>query len=175
MPHAPDGAHFVMLCDWRGRCIWASAANYSVKVGEFIWEHLATESQEDTKVLLGQVVTLREPQRLEVIDQQGHRFRGRLWPLDSPDVAVCMLAVRIPRELALLTQRERECLELLAKGIETRAIANQLDVSASTIHTHLKRTRDKLGLLSSEALISFAARYCYPPDEPLSTRPPCLG
>ena len=168
MHSAHDGAHFVMLCDWRGRCTWASAANYSVKVGEFIWEHLATESQADTKELLGRVVSLREPQTLEVFDQNGDRFRGRMLPLDSPDVAVCMLAMRIPRKLALLTPRERECLEVLAKGIESRLIATQLDVSLSTIHTHLKRAREKLGLKTSESLISFAARYCYPPDEPLA-------
>jgi DNA-binding CsgD family transcriptional regulator len=149
MPNSVLGAHFVMLCDWRGRCTWASAANYSVRVGEFIWEHLAPESQEATKTLLGRAVTSRESQQLEVFDQKGGRFRGRLWPLDSPEVAVCMLAMRIPRKLSLLTLRERECLELLAKGTETRLIAAQLDVNLSTIHTHIKRAREKLGLAST--------------------------
>ena len=167
MPNMPEGAHFVMLCDWRGRCIWASAKNYAVNVGEFIWEHLATESQESTKALLGRVVTLREPQQLEVFDERGDRFRGRLWPLDSPELAVCMLAMRIPSQMSLLTERERECLEFLAKGIETRLIASQLDVSVSTIQTHFRRAREKLGLQTAEALASFAARYCYPPDRPL--------
>ena len=78
-----------------------------------------------------------------------------------------MLAIRIPRELALLTERERECLNLLAKGVETRVIAEQLDVSISTVQTHFKRAREKLGLLTSEALASVAARYCYPTDKPL--------
>jgi DNA-binding CsgD family transcriptional regulator len=163
-------AHFVMLCDWRGQCTWASAGNYSVKVGEFMWEHLATKSQEDVKNLLGRVVSLREPQVLEVFDQRGDRFWGRLWPLDSPDVAVCMLAVRTPRNLASITERERQCLEMLAQGIETRLIAVQLDVSVSTVQTHLKRAREKLGLRTSEALASFAARYCYPADAPFAVR-----
>ncbi len=165
-----DDAHFVMLCDWRGRCIWASAENYAVKVGEFIWDHLAKGSQTDVKNLLGRVVSLREPQVFDVCDESGEGFRGRLWPLDSPDVAVCMLAVRIPRNLASITERERECLELLAQGIETRLIAEQLDVSVSTVQTHLKRARKKLGLPTSEALASFAARYCYPSNAPLAER-----
>ena len=35
------GQHFVMLCDWRGHCIWTSARNAQTKVGEFIWAHAA--------------------------------------------------------------------------------------------------------------------------------------
>jgi hypothetical protein len=72
-----DAVHFVILCDWRGRCTWASGANYSVVVGEYIWAHLAVMSQGHVKELLGRVVSLREPQVLEVIDQTGDRFRGR--------------------------------------------------------------------------------------------------
>lgn len=155
-----------MLCDWRGRCVWVSTDNYAIKPGEFVWEHLAAESQQHIKDLLGRVVTSRETQVVEVFDQHGDRFRGRMWPLDSPEIAVCLLGIRIPSQLALVTARERECLELLAKGIETKLIAKQLDVSVSTVQTHLKRIREKLGLPTSEALASFAARYCYPADKP---------
>ena len=167
MPVPPVGENAVMLCDWRGRCTWASTGNLPVTIGKFVWENLSAASQEDAKVAIGRVVALRETRQIEVADQQGNRFRGWLWPLDSPDVAVCILAVRIPRNLAKLTERERECLELLATGTETKLIAKQLDVSLSTVHTHMKRAREKLGLGSVEALISFAARYFYPLDKPL--------
>src|ERR1700731_1437495 len=138
MPIATLNDIFVMLCDWRGRCVWASADNLPVTVGGFIWDRLATESQKATTVALGQIITVRESQQIEVIDQQGDRFREWLWPLSSPDVAVCVLGMRIPRNLALLTERERQCLELLARGTETRQIAEQLDVSISTVHTHMR-------------------------------------
>ena len=170
MPGPPVGENAVMLCDWRGRCTWASTGNLPVTIGEFVWENLSAASQEDAKVAIGRVVALRETRQLEVADQQGNRFRGWLWSLDSPDVAVCILAVRIPRNLAKLTERESECLELLATGTETKLIAKQLDVSLSTVHTHMKRAREKLGLRSVEALISFAARYFYPLDKPLDAR-----
>jgi DNA-binding CsgD family transcriptional regulator len=171
MPIATLDDIFVMLCDWRGRCVWVNADNLPVKVGGFIWEQLTTESQKATKVTLGQVVTGRESQQLEFVDQKGDRFRGWLWPLDSPDVAVCVLGMRVPRNLTLLTERERQCLELLARGIETRLIAEQLDISISTVHTHMRRAREKLGLRSVEALISFAARYFYPINQAFGTRP----
>ena len=165
------GQHFVMLCDWRGHCIWTSARNAQTKVGEFIWTHAAPASQEEMKSAFAKVVALRETVQLEVVNQHGARLKGWMWPLDSPDIAVCILGMPVPPNLALLTQRERECLELLAEGIETRELAGRLDVSLSTVHTHLQHTRTKLGLPSMEALISFAARYFYPNHRPLAAHP----
>ena len=163
------GQHFVMLCDWRGHCLWTSARDALTKVGEFIWTHAAPASREEMKSAFAKVVALRETVQLEVVDERGaRRLKGWMWPLDSPDVAVCILAVPVPTNLVLLTQRERDCLELLAEGIETREIARRLDVSVSTIHTHLQRTRTKLSLPSMDALISFAARYFYPIHRPLT-------
>jgi len=168
MSDAAPSDTFVLLCDWRGHCTWASTAGeYPLKVGEFVWEHLQPDSQKRSRELLSRVVALRESQHLEVVNEQGDRFRGWLWPLDSPDVAVCVLGMRVPNSLALLTERERARLELLGQGIETRLIAKKLDVSVSTIHTHMKWAREKLGLPTVESLISFAARYCYPADMPL--------
>ncbi len=162
---------FVMLCDWRGHNTWTSPGNLPVKVGEFIWEHLSPESQTAVRSELAQVVALRVSRQLEVVDRQGNRYRTWSWPLHSPEMAVCTLGIRIPGHLALLTQRERDCLELLALGMETRLIAEKLDLSISTVHTHLKHAREKLDLPSIEALISFAARHCYPVNEPLDGRP----
>lgn len=161
---------FVMLCDWRGRCVWASVRSIPVTIGSFIWEQLVSDSQHVTQQALGRVVTLRDTQQIEVVDQHGDRYRAWLWPLDSPEVAVCVLAMRVPGNLNLLTERERECLGLLAQGLDTRLIAKRLDVSLSTIHTHLRRAREKLDLPSVEALISFAARYLFPVDRPLDAR-----
>jgi DNA-binding CsgD family transcriptional regulator len=171
MSNASFSDIFVILCDWRGRCIFVSAADWPTKVGGFVWEHLAADSQEETKVSLGRVVTLCESRQLEVVDKQGARFRGWLWPLDSPDVAVCMLGIRVPGNLALLTSKERQCVELLAQGVETRVIAKRLKISISTVHTHMKRAREKLSLRSIEALISFAARYFSSASQALDEAP----
>jgi DNA-binding CsgD family transcriptional regulator len=76
--------------------------------------------------------------------------------------------MRLPANINQLTEREHECLELVAQGIETQQIARRLDVSLSTVHTHMRRAREKLDLPSLEALISFAARYLYPADVSLN-------
>ena len=172
MPDATLPDTFVMLCDWRGHCVWVSSDEAMVNVGELAWQHLLAASQEDAKRVLGRVVALREREHLEVVNRQGKRFRCWLFPLDSPNVAVCVLGMLVPNNLDRLTEREREILELLGAGVETRLIAKQLDVSVSTVHTHLRRSRTKLGLSSVEALIAFAARYCYPANHPLDQSPP---
>jgi DNA-directed RNA polymerase specialized sigma24 family protein len=110
-----------------------------VSVGELVWSHLSAASQVEAKSALAHVVALRESKQLEVVDRRGDCFRGWLWPLDSPKVAVCVLGVRVPKELKRLSGRERQCLEFLSQGLETRLIAEKLKVSISTIHTHLKR------------------------------------
>jgi DNA-binding CsgD family transcriptional regulator len=86
-----------------------------------------------------------------------------MWPLSEPHIAVCVLALRIPSGLALLTERERACLRCLAQGMSTHDIAEELCIGLTTVHTYLRRSREKLGSLSAEALIGFAARYFYVP------------
>jgi DNA-binding CsgD family transcriptional regulator len=72
-----------------------------------------------------------------------------------------VLAMRVPSEIALLTDRETTCLRCLAKGMSTRVISKELDIGLTTVHTHLRRSREKLGLATGEALIGFAARYFF--------------
>jgi DNA-binding CsgD family transcriptional regulator len=154
---------YVVLCDWRGHVVWKSGAGDRVAIGEEIWQHGAKESKERLRVALASVVTLREKSTIEVESDRGDHFRFWMWPLNDPDIAVCILALRIPSELALLTDRERACLACLAQGRSTRDIAKELRIGLTTVHTHLRRSREKLGLMRSEALIGFAARYFFVP------------
>jgi DNA-binding NarL/FixJ family response regulator len=50
--------------------------------------------------------------------------------------------------LAALTSREREILQLLARGLDNRAIAEQLHLSAHTARTHVGNILRKLGVHS---------------------------
>ena len=157
---------FVVLCDWRGHIVWMSPHLGEAQVGELAWKYFTPDSQQKSKEALSRVSSLRESQTLHVESGRGQNLRLWLWPLDSPQIAVCALAMEVPAALKGLTDRELECLELMAQGVESREIAEKLDVSLSTVHTHMKRAREKLNLPGVEALISFAARFCYPQSLP---------
>jgi DNA-binding CsgD family transcriptional regulator len=154
---------YVVLCDWRGHIVWKSGTSDRILIGEEIWKHGAHGSTERLRVALAGVVTLRERCTIEVESDRGDYFRFWMWPLDDPELAVCILALRIPGQIALLTERERECLACLAQGRTTSDIAKELSIGLTTVHTHLRRSREKLGLENAEALIGFAARYFFVP------------
>ena len=156
----------VTICDWRGKVIWQSALESQIKPGDLYWDHLDAESSDNAQLLFARVVTLGEQARLELEDNIGQLFRAWFWPLNRPDSAICILSIAIPKKINSLTDREREILGLLAIGRPTREIADELDVSASTIHTHMRKVRKKLSLPSVESLAGFAARYCHPNAAP---------
>jgi DNA-binding NarL/FixJ family response regulator len=60
--------------------------------------------------------------------------------------------------LSLLTNREREVLQLIAEGKSTRDAAETLNISAKTVETHRLRLMNKLGLRNVADLTKFALR-----------------
>jgi DNA-binding NarL/FixJ family response regulator len=63
-----------------------------------------------------------------------------------------------PRPMDTLTEREREVVQLVAKGFSTKEIASQLDISARTVETHRANLMRKLNLKSVALLTHFAIR-----------------
>lgn len=59
-------------------------------------------------------------------------------------------------KLAKLTNREREVLELVAKGLHAKEIAASLDISARTVEVHKARLMAKLEARNVSELVRFA-------------------
>jgi len=57
-----------------------------------------------------------------------------------------------------LSDREREVLQLIAEGRNTKEIAGRLDVSVKTIETHRTRIMERLGVHSVAELTKYAVR-----------------
>jgi two-component system, NarL family, nitrate/nitrite response regulator NarL len=67
-------------------------------------------------------------------------------------------AVHAHRLAAHLTNREWQCLELLVGGLNTRAMAYQLNVSITTVRTHVQSLLAKLGVNSRLQAVTLAIR-----------------
>jgi DNA-binding NarL/FixJ family response regulator len=67
-----------------------------------------------------------------------------------------------PAPFERLTDREREVFALIGRGLATRDIARQLDLSVKTIETHQARIKEKLGLTSGHELIRAAVSWTQP-------------
>jgi DNA-binding NarL/FixJ family response regulator len=63
-----------------------------------------------------------------------------------------------PRRSLTLSPREREVLELLARGYRNRAIAAALGIGEETVKSHVKKIFDKLGVSDRSAAAAIAVR-----------------
>ena len=63
------------------------------------------------------------------------------------------------RESALLSEREKEVLALVAQGRTNREIAAELVISENTARNHVSRILSKLGLARRSEAATFAARH----------------
>jgi DNA-binding NarL/FixJ family response regulator len=97
--------------------------------------------------------------------------RGETWlpPSEAGNVLSLLLRQRDGREerdrmLALLTPREREVLACLAEGAGRNQLAEQLNLTANTVRTHLQNIMAKLGVHSTLEAVALTRTRSMPPS-----------
>jgi len=78
-----------------------------------------------------------------------------------PPAAEALLAAGDFEPAAALTHRELQTMELLARGMTNREIAEFLQISTKTIDTHRAHVLKKLGLRNNAELTRFAVKHGY--------------
>ena len=102
---------------------------------------------------------LKNAKRGELIDAIRHAAGGRRFLCSAlAELAVDSLAEQGAQEdpLASLTDREHEVIHLVASGLTTAQVADQLFISPRTAEKHRARAMTKLGLQSPYDLAAFA-------------------
>lgn len=88
--------------------------------------------------------------------RQVHRGGRYLAAALSWEAVRSAMARREPDRLAALTSRQREVLQLVAEGLTTREIAEQLSISPKTVEAHRTHVMDRLDIHDLAGLVRFA-------------------
>ncbi|MEJ2433904.1 MAG: LuxR C-terminal-related transcriptional regulator [Pseudolabrys sp.] len=64
----------------------------------------------------------------------------------------------LPREAAALSQRERQCLALIAEGWSSKHIGRRLELSPRTVELHVARAMRRLGAVNRSHAVALALR-----------------
>jgi DNA-binding CsgD family transcriptional regulator len=76
----------------------------------------------------------------------------------APQVQVAGVRVTMRQDGASPTVREREVLQLAARGHSTREIAEVLSLSSATVKTHFQRAYEKLGVRDRASAVAECLR-----------------
>jgi DNA-binding NarL/FixJ family response regulator len=89
-------------------------------------------------------------------------FRGEVYlsPAITRPIVECYLDPRGSRAIpgGELTPRQREVLRLIAEGETTKAVANQLGISAKTVEAHRSQLMERLQIYDVAGLVRYAIR-----------------
>ncbi|MEN0112004.1 MAG: LuxR C-terminal-related transcriptional regulator [Planctomycetota bacterium] len=152
--HAAAYAVIVVARD--GRCLYSP--NLPGVIDSYPWELCwdAEGLERLRAAFIDACMFRRRRQDVEASLRVGERcYDFRVWLDPAGDDLVIGRLVR--RFGDTLSPREREVLALVAGGADNAQIARLLGTSETTVRTHLKNTRAKLGVSRSEGLLLAAA------------------
>jgi DNA-binding NarL/FixJ family response regulator len=116
------------------RALRSGAAGYMLKDAATAELELAIRSVTEDKTYLSPSISRT------VINSYLERVGGQLSPLEQ------------------LTPRQREILQLLAEGSNTKEIASDLDISVKTVESHRLQLMDRLNIHDVPGLVRYAVR-----------------
>jgi DNA-binding NarL/FixJ family response regulator len=99
---------------------------------------------------------IKDSQSAELLSAIRAVHRGRSFVVETAGRAALALAGDSLGPAPALSPRERQVLELLARGHTNREIADRLVLSVKTVETHRARLSDKLGLHRRADLVRLA-------------------
>ena len=159
--HAPD----VALLDYRMPGMDGAQIAAAVRRDELATRVLLVSAYDESAIVYHALAQgaagflPKESSRADIVNAVLNCARGR--DVLSPDLAVG-LASEIRRRAEptrpVLSPREREVLELIARGRSIPAIAEELYLAPSTVKTHVQRLYEKLGVGDRAAAVAEAMR-----------------
>ena len=97
--------------------------------------------------------------KFSTISIRGRNYRLTCVPLGRVVLSIISSgSAASPANWQMLTPRECEVLGLLSEGETVPSMASRLDISESTVRTHIEHMRDKLGVNTQGALVSVGYR-----------------
>ena len=86
----------------------------------------------------------------------------KYWFAQSPELWFGpVLDEELRERFGALTQREHQVMEMLARGMTNREIAEKLEISIKTVDTHRAHVLKKLDLRNNSELTRFAVKHGY--------------
>lgn len=104
----------------------------------------------------GYLLKKSSPAEILAAIQQVYEGGSPMSPSIARRVLVSLQPEKESPEMARLTQRERQILDLLAQGLSYKLVAGEAGISIETVRTHIKRIYEKLHVHSvTEALAQY--------------------
>ncbi|WP_327001733.1 response regulator transcription factor [Dactylosporangium sp. NBC_01737] len=114
-------------------------------LSQYVETAFAMELLDGGRTHVGYLLKDRVMQRATLIDAVRRVGAGEV-VVDPALVELLLAAPAVPESLAVLSDREREVLVLMAEGLTDRGIAERLCVSPRTVGTHIQHIFDRLGI-----------------------------
>ncbi len=107
---------------------------------------------------------LKEDSFTQLVDAIRMVDKGNIFVSSSLETSVMKGFVQLSRQGtnqpdSILTEREREILQLITEGMTNQDIANLLCISTSTVDTHRKNIMSKLDVNSVVGLVKYAIKH----------------